>query len=44
MEEKTTGPDVMLHIVFPRKEIFKIREEFKLQGKVFTISYVVKVS
>jgi hypothetical protein len=44
MDEKAMGPDAMFHTTFPHKGIYKIWGEFKYQNKVFTVSYVVKVS
>lgn len=43
LEEKATGPDAKFGTSFPHSGVYKVWGEFKHQGKVFTVPFVVKV-
>ncbi len=43
LEEKATGPDAKFGTSFPQSGIYKVWGEFKHQGKVFTVPFVVEV-
>ncbi|BBH20287.1 hypothetical protein Back11_16320 [Paenibacillus baekrokdamisoli] len=43
LEEKASGPDAKFMATFPHSGIFKIWGQFKQNGKVFTVPFVVKV-
>lgn len=44
VDEKSKGPKAQFTTTFPRAGIYKIWGEFQHDGKIITVSYVVKVS
>jgi len=42
-DEKSSGPDAKFMAIFPHSGIFKIWGQFQQNGKVFTVSFVIKV-
>jgi major membrane immunogen (membrane-anchored lipoprotein) len=44
IEEKATGPDAKFMTTFPKSGTYKIWGQFKHDGKVLTVPFVVKVS
>lgn len=42
-DEKSTGPDAVFMTTFPKSGLYKIWGQFQHEGKVSTVSYVVKV-
>jgi Cu+-exporting ATPase len=44
IDEKASGPDARFATTFPKSGVYKIWGQFKVNDKVFTVPFVVKVS